>query len=857
MSFSLSILPKPPAQTKQVIRLYSREQIQVIMDLLLQDFVPIRLAKLSNSPEIPESTYTIEEISKHTGISVRALNNYINRLAKDEQYNPFDHFNESHRAMSLRLEEELLHEIETNYLIPGYYFNNKVLKLLALALWERASDEDKLRKTFRASSGWCRNFRKRHGYVWRKARLSRRPAHTPKSEKIKQDFIKKVTEIRVQLEKDNKLYLLVNIDETAWKICYSGDMTWAKKGSTCVKINVGFNTKEAITTLAAITASGDKLPLYLIAKGKTERAENNLKKELEDHDEILTDHSKSGWTTEDVMLRYLKTFRDIMNEKYNINNSEKIFLLLDVYKSHKSKKVLQAAEELNIDLIFIPAGYTDAYQPLDIKVFGGLKAKARGYWYDHFASDPSMKFTKAVAVKILIKCWKEISLNCVSSAWEQYKQLIAEEEEDSSVVPDIESRSLQETNSAITEGITSLREKQHPVVSNSAKLSEDDEDEYSSDEEDEYSSQEEDDDDELSEEDDDDESSEEEKNCLENEIECSHEAKDDKEYSPEGDNENSSDDTTPDDDDDTASDDDDDDTASDDEESNEYGICPSADNSCNNMNQVEILNEINALNQNMEEIIDYETSLCETRKGQIKTKRQHINSHLQTVGIKNAHRRCAIISTVQLLNILPITEKDLQQPEAIDEISFKNAALLLYNQLKQSTQVIDPLKCFEEFEKQNHLKEFANVLYNFISDINHSVLTTLLETIPRHLFKFRLQNHELVMLMTNLNNFEDSFKNVDISSLKKFLLMENIHHSHPFTYPKQFELSKQGSSDKLLLILKVIIINRPLHFVTYIRSQFNDEFILANDSKIINTSFPEDPNDLLYGSVACYYVFPL
>ena len=108
------------------------------------------------------------------------------------------------------------------------------------------------------------------------------------------------------------------------------------------------------------------------------------------------------------MSRYISFFRETMNNQFNINNNQKLYLILDVYKSHRSEMIIKQCKDLNIELIFIPAGFTDLYQPLDIKVFGGLKAKARSYWYQHFVHMPHTKFTKSLAVKILFNFWNEL-----------------------------------------------------------------------------------------------------------------------------------------------------------------------------------------------------------------------------------------------------------------------------------------------------------------------------------------------------------------------------------------------------------------------------------------------------------------
>ena len=86
-----------------------------------------------------------------------------------------------------------------------------------------------------------------------------------------------------------------------------------KERASDVKIKIQHDTKEALTTLASVTARGDLLPLYILAKGKTKRCEINQIKGVKEFD-YQTPHSPSGWTTSTVMERYLTWLRTrIMN----------------------------------------------------------------------------------------------------------------------------------------------------------------------------------------------------------------------------------------------------------------------------------------------------------------------------------------------------------------------------------------------------------------------------------------------------------------------------------------------------------------------------------------------------------------
>ena len=165
--------------------------------------------------------------------------NYIHNLAANRAYHPHDQFVNINRAMSDRLELQLCREIEREYIELGRQFNNRILEILAQGMWSRASEEDKLLPEFKASDKWCRNFRRRHNYVWRKARLERNITYC--NQEANMEFRKTVSTIKEELLKQNQLEMLVNCDETSWKMCYTGDLTWAQKGVPSAKICIDHN----------------------------------------------------------------------------------------------------------------------------------------------------------------------------------------------------------------------------------------------------------------------------------------------------------------------------------------------------------------------------------------------------------------------------------------------------------------------------------------------------------------------------------------------------------------------------------------------------------------------------------------
>ena len=95
-------------------------------------------------------------------------------------------------------------------------------------------------------------------------------------------------------------------------------------------------------------------------------------------------------------------------------------VILDSYPSHKAKISLETANELNIELTFIPDGYTDTFQPLDISVFGVLKSIANAKLSQLLLDNPNIHIGMAKSVEILIDSWNQISYETIEKGWAQY-----------------------------------------------------------------------------------------------------------------------------------------------------------------------------------------------------------------------------------------------------------------------------------------------------------------------------------------------------------------------------------------------------------------------------------------------------
>jgi hypothetical protein len=214
---------------------------------------------------------------------------------------------------------------------------------------------------------------------------------------------------------------VINIDETNWKVVNGAFRTWSPRGKESVHCTIQDDEKAGITAIAAIDAAGNKLPLTVIGKGKTRRCLAGYRWP----DGVFQLTSISGWTTSDVMCSYLHHLRQIPEYA-----DGPLVVILDTYSAHRTAAVKATAEELGIELEFIPPGCTDLLQPLDRRVFGVLKSYGRQQWTKHHVATHGGKTSRAFMADSLVKAWGRISSSVIQSAWRAYLTEDGEEEDE-------------------------------------------------------------------------------------------------------------------------------------------------------------------------------------------------------------------------------------------------------------------------------------------------------------------------------------------------------------------------------------------------------------------------------------------
>ena len=366
---------------------YAPKDIQPVLDILTES-------------ELPRGTLT--RIQEATGIPKSTLSYWHQKRNANKDWFPNCQGHPNRRVFSKETEASMAEEIIQQ---ADSGFGPTTLSLKMKALKEFSLSGSPKFERFCASTTFVSDFMERNNLSYRKPHAERRTNISDEYVQIFQDKLK----IIFQKYPKERIF---NMDETCWKISNTPAKVIHKIGVPTIKIQSVQNEKLTLTAIATIDANGSKLPLWIIAKGKTNRSEKKFGKSNEN---LIFTHTERGWANDEVLISYLEWI-------HNKANGEPCALVWDIFPAHQAENVKLKAQELQIELIFVPAGGTSKYQPLDVKVFGELKSRARKK-FEHLAfKNQTRNITYQESIEILLESWLSISQENIEKSWELIKQ---------------------------------------------------------------------------------------------------------------------------------------------------------------------------------------------------------------------------------------------------------------------------------------------------------------------------------------------------------------------------------------------------------------------------------------------------
>ena len=235
--------------------------------------------------------------------------------------------------------------------------------------------------------------------------------------KLAEDYMEIVRPLVSQANRSQD-YIL-NMDQTPVPFTFNAKRTLEIVGRHTVHIRKSTCDTKRVTCALTVTASGRVLTPLLVFKGvpggRIEKREF-----ITFPNDIVYACQGNAWMDEKVMLLWV----DKILKPYVETAPDGIvpLMFLDSYRCHMMGSVVQAIQDLGVEVEHIPGGCTYVCQPVDVGVNKPLKARLRNLWEAWMISDGLLTGTTKPPTRADIAEWcsevyKGLTDSMVRNAW--------------------------------------------------------------------------------------------------------------------------------------------------------------------------------------------------------------------------------------------------------------------------------------------------------------------------------------------------------------------------------------------------------------------------------------------------------
>ena len=267
--------------------------------------------------------------------------------------------------------------------------------------------------SFHASPPWCYDFVKQYRVVRRRCGTHRVPT-TPASPAVEAKYI---ADCKAALTKYGAQHV-INLDETFWRIVNMIFYCYTKRGDPSPYINYHGDEKDGCTAALIVSADGDILSTVVVVEGKTKRSLTKLQLERFGG-AIIGKFAPTSWMTSSIMVEIINDIIKPYLLRGVVQHPGARALILDNVGVHTTDEVAKAAAKINLELIWVPEGLTGTRQPIDVGMFGPMKAFIRADWRKKRLENLSYKPTYADAMQSLSTAINKITPHCIRSSFQQ------------------------------------------------------------------------------------------------------------------------------------------------------------------------------------------------------------------------------------------------------------------------------------------------------------------------------------------------------------------------------------------------------------------------------------------------------
>ena len=192
---------------------------------------------------------------------------------------------------------------------------------------------------------------------------------------------------------------LWNCDETAFCTSVSSKKLIVRRGTKMVHEIGGGSGREHITVQCAGSAPGQRLPPFILYKGK-----NMYSRWMKGGPAAaIYGISESGWMDASNFLSWFEKL--FLPSVSHLTESAPVLLFLDGHHSHISVELIKKARDSNILILCLPPNTTHLLQPLDVGVFPPVKAAWRAILKKYNLESRGARVSKEVFPSLIAKLW--------------------------------------------------------------------------------------------------------------------------------------------------------------------------------------------------------------------------------------------------------------------------------------------------------------------------------------------------------------------------------------------------------------------------------------------------------------------
>ena len=231
--------------------------------------------------------------------------------------------------------------------------------------------------------------------------------------------------VRVKLAQPNRHSdYSINMDQTPIPFTFNSKCTLEMVGKKTINIRKSTNDTKRATLALTVTASGKMIRPMLIFKGTANG--RIVKRDMPGWDNtFLYACQSNAWMDERCMLLWVELC--LKPHVATIPTGIIPIIFLDSYRCHMMASVVDAIQELGVEVEHIPGGCTCLCQPVDVGINKPFKKRIRDLWQTWMMGDMSQgttTVTVSAPTRELIRDWcidaynqMQSETNIIKNAW--------------------------------------------------------------------------------------------------------------------------------------------------------------------------------------------------------------------------------------------------------------------------------------------------------------------------------------------------------------------------------------------------------------------------------------------------------